>query len=75
MSSHRAATPGDAPAMLVRPPRRTLGWAVTAWLVTHASSYGIHDIRYAGFRWQESSGTSGWTRDKRQARPDVIRAS
>jgi hypothetical protein len=75
MSSHRAATPGDAPAMLVRPPRRTLGWAVTAWLVTHASSYGIHDIRYAGFRWQEASGTSGWTRDKGQTRPDVIRAS
>ena len=75
MSSHRAATPGDAPAMLVRPPRRTLGWAVTAWLVTHASSYGIHDIRYAGFRWRESSGSSGWTRDKGQTRPDVIRAS
>src|SRR5215470_12060342 len=75
ISSHRAATPGDDPTMLVRVPRRTLGWAVTAWLVTHASSYGIHDIRYAGFRWQESSGTSGWTRDKGQKRPDVIRAS
>ena len=75
ISSHRAATPGDDPAMLVRAPRPTVGWAVASWLVTHASSYGIHDVRYAGFRWQESSGSSGWTRDKGQTRPDVVRAS
>jgi len=75
ISSHRAATPGDDPAMLVRVPRPTVGWAVASWLVTHASSYGIHDVRYAGFRWQESSGSSGWTRDKSQTRPDVVRAS
>jgi hypothetical protein len=75
ISSHRAATPGDDPVMLVRAPRPALGWAVAAWLVTHASSYGIHDVRYGGFQWQEASGSSGWTRDKGQTRPDVIRAS
>ncbi len=75
ISSHRAATPGDDPAMLVRVPRPAVGWAVAAWLVTHASSYGIHDVRYAGFQWQEASGSSGWTRDKGQTRPDVVRAS
>jgi hypothetical protein len=75
LSSRRAATPGDDPAMLVRAPRPALGWAVAAWLVTHASSYGIHDVRYAGFHWRQSSGSSGWTRDKGQTRPDVIRAS
>ena len=75
IGSHRAATPGDDPAMLVRAPRPALGWAVAAWLVTHASSYGIHDVRYAGFRWQEASGSSGWTRDKGQTSPDVVRAS
>ena len=75
ISSHRAAAPGDDPAMTVRVPRPALGWAVASWLVTHASSYGIHDVRYDGFRWQESSGSSGWTRDKSQTRPDVVRAS
>jgi len=75
MSSHRVATPGDDPTMLVRVPRPALGWAIASWLVTHASSYGIHDVRYAGFRWQQSSGTSGWTRDKGQTRPDVVKAS
>jgi hypothetical protein len=61
--------------MLVPAPRPALGWAVAAWLVTHASWYGIHDVRYAGFHWQQSSGSSGWTRDKGQTSPDVIRAS
>jgi hypothetical protein len=75
VSSHRAARPGDAPAMVVRAPRPALGWAVATWLVTHASSYGIHDVRYAGYEWRESSGSSGWTLDKGQARPDVVRAS
>jgi len=75
ISSHRAATPGDDPAVLVHVSRPALGWAVASWLVTHASSYGIHDVRYAGFRWQASSGSSGWTRDKGQRRPQVVRAS
>jgi len=75
VSSHRAATPGDAPAMVVHPRRPALGWAVASWLVTHASAYGIHDVRYAGYRWRESSGSSGWTLDKGQVRPYVVRAS
>jgi hypothetical protein len=73
--SRRAATPGDAPAMVVHASRPALGWAVATWLVTHAASYGIHDVRYAGYQWQESSGSSGWTLDKGQAGPDVVRAS
>lgn len=75
VSSHRATTPGDAPAMVVRAPRPALGWAVATWLVTHASSFGIHDVRYAGYQWRQSSGSSGWTLDKSQAGPDVIAAS
>ena len=31
------------------------GWAVAAWLVSHAASYGINDVRYAGFQWLGSS--------------------
>ena len=61
--------------MLVPTPRPALGWAVAAWLVTHASSYGIHDVRYAGFQWRAASGSSGWTQDNGQTRPDVVRAS
>src|SRR5215831_8437270 len=75
VSSHRAATPGDDPAMLVRAPRPAVGWAVAAWLVTHAARYGIHDVRYGGFQWRQSAGGSGWTLDKAQEHPDLVRAS
>ena len=75
VGSRREATPGDAPTMFVRASHPAVGWAVATWLVTHAASYGIHDVRYAGFQWQESSGSSGWTPDKSRQQPDVIRAS
>jgi hypothetical protein len=35
------------------------GWAVAAWLITHAAGYGIHDVRYAGFEWL-ASGSGRW---------------
>jgi hypothetical protein len=31
------------------------GWAVAAWLVSHAARYGISDVRYARFQWLASS--------------------
>jgi hypothetical protein len=39
-----------------------VGWAVAAWLVTHAATYGIHEVRYGGYQWQASNGFHGWTR-------------
>jgi hypothetical protein len=35
------------------------GWAVAAWLTTHAAQYGITDVRYAGFQWL-ASGSGRW---------------
>ncbi len=35
------------------------GWAVAAWLVSHADSYGIRYVRYAGFQWL-ASGSGQW---------------
>jgi hypothetical protein len=40
----------------------TTGWAVTAWLVSHANTYGIHTISYQGYEWLTRHGSSGWTR-------------
>jgi hypothetical protein len=36
------------------------GWAVTAWLVTHAAEYGIGSVRYQGYQWLGFSGPSRW---------------
>jgi hypothetical protein len=63
LSAHRSASAGDAPSLLVRTSQTDIGWAVAAWLVTHAGQYSLRDVSYAGFRWRASSGGS-WTKDK-----------
>jgi hypothetical protein len=63
LSAHSSASPGDAPSLLVRASHADIGWAVAAWLVTHAGQYSLRDVSYAGFQWRASSGGS-WTKDK-----------
>jgi hypothetical protein len=67
--------PGTAPVMLVRAGEPALGWAVAAWLVTHAAQYRIHEVRYAGYLWQASNGSAGWTKASDPAQPGGVRAS
>ena len=43
------------------------GWAVAAWLVSHAASYGITTVRYADFRWL-ADGSGPWTAARAAAR-------
>lgn len=45
----------------IRQPR--LGWEVATWLVTHASTYRIHQIRFAGYQWRATASSKGWGRD------------
>jgi hypothetical protein len=44
------------------------GWAVAAWLVSHAASYGISDVRYAGQVWLATSSTGQWRPEPAAAR-------
>ena len=39
---------GD-PQVAVRVARPPVGWAVAAWLVSHAASYGIQTVSYQGY--------------------------
>ena len=57
-----AAASAD-PVAEVRVRQRAAGWAVASWLVTHAETYGISTVRYAGYRWARTAGRRGWTRD------------
>jgi hypothetical protein len=63
LPAHSAGTPGDAPSLQVRASHTAVGWAVAAWLVTHAGQYSLRDVSYAGFQWRASSG-GAWTKDK-----------
>ena len=66
---------GD-PAMVVRVRRAAAGWAVAAWLITHADSYGITDVRYRGYEWLRGHGTGKWVPGPAAARtpagPDAV---
>lgn len=52
------------PAMAVQVAHPASGWAVAAWLVSHAGTYGIRHISYQGYQWQVGHGSSGWIRNK-----------
>lgn len=42
------------------------GWSVAAWLVCHASSYGIRYVRYMGYQWLSYTGSGHWARQRPQ---------
>src|SRR4051812_12417103 len=46
-------------------PSTRAGWTMAHWLVAHAQTYGLHEVRYAGRHWRASDGHSGWTKDKK----------
>ncbi|MGH3157526.1 MAG: hypothetical protein ACRDNF_13235 [Streptosporangiaceae bacterium] len=47
------------------------GWAVASWLVTHATTYGLTNVSFAGYQWSVSAGNRGWTHDPSAPRGSV----
>jgi hypothetical protein len=56
---------GD-PIVAVRVRNKATGWAVASWLITHAVSYHINTVRFAGYQWTTARGQHGW----RSVRPN-----
>jgi len=54
---------GNSTRLQVRVGQPRFGWEVASWLVTHASTYHIHEIRYGGFEWRATASSKGWVRD------------
>jgi hypothetical protein len=50
------------PGLIVPAGSISHGWAVAAWLVSHAQQYRISYVSYAGYRWTAADGTRGWAR-------------
>lgn len=59
----RSERAGD-PALAIRVKRASVGWAVAAWLISHASSYGISNVRYLGYEWFATRASGAWTRQR-----------
>jgi hypothetical protein len=70
------STPDGDPAMAVRVGRTGEGWAVAAWLIAHASSYGISHVQYMGYGWVAGHGSGNWVRERaptrEQAAPTTV---
>jgi hypothetical protein len=62
---------GGDPVARVRVHRPAVGWAVAAWLVSHAGRFGIRHVSYQGYQWTAAQGRKGWVaqRGKHQAAP------
>jgi hypothetical protein len=58
-----SAADGTSTQMQVRIAAPRLGWEVATWLVTYASTYHIHRIRFAGYQWRAAASSKGWARD------------
>ncbi len=54
---------GD-PAMAIAVRQARVGWAVAAWLISHASSYGISNVRYLGYEWSATRASGDWIRER-----------
>jgi hypothetical protein len=48
------------------------GWAVAAWLVSHAPQYRIDEVQYAGYRWSAANSTRGWARSVSPTPPESV---
>ncbi len=55
---------GRDPARSVAVRDQRQGWAVAAWLVSNASSYGIRDVRYGGYEWLSYTGSGRWVKQR-----------
>jgi hypothetical protein len=62
---------GD-PRLRIRVGSARDGWAVAAWLVSHAPQYRITDVQYAGFRWTAADSAKGWARSVSPAPPKSV---
>jgi hypothetical protein len=64
---------GD-PVARVRVRTVASGWAMAAWLVSHAAVFKLQLVRYQGYQWTSAHGRKGWRRAPRSAGGGAARA-
>ena len=60
------------PGLIVQVGSVRQGWAMAAWLVSHAQQYRIAEVRYAGYQWTAANGARGWARTVSPAPPGSV---
>jgi hypothetical protein len=49
--------------------QRAAAWTVASWLVAHAGTYHLSEVRYAGYSWKAADGNMGWQRESNPTSP------
>jgi hypothetical protein len=49
--------------------QRDAAWTVANWLVAQAQTYGLSQVRYAGYAWKAAAGSMGWQQGSAQNGP------
>jgi hypothetical protein len=60
------------PGLIVRVGGARRGWAVAAWLVSHAQQYQIADVQFGGYQWSAADGRRGWAPAVSPAAPGTV---
>jgi hypothetical protein len=60
------------PGLTVGVPTARRGWAVAAWLVSHAQQYQIANVQFEGYQWSAADGRRGWARAVSPAPPGAV---
>ena len=60
---------GKDGSVAVVPGEQGPAWTVADWLVANAQTYGISEVRYAGYAWNAADGSMGWQRDTTRKDP------
>ena len=55
--------------------RQASAWTVANWLVANAQDYGLSEVRYAGYVWKATNGSTGWQRASTPTHPSGNSAS
>jgi len=56
------------PTVTIRVRDTRQGWAVAAWLVSHAAAYGVTNVRFGGYQWLSYKGSGRWLSRRAKAR-------
>ncbi|HEV2376540.1 MAG TPA: hypothetical protein VGS19_30745 [Streptosporangiaceae bacterium] len=67
--------PRDVPTLTVTASDPALGWAVAAWLVTHAATLHLAVVSYDGFRWRSAASNAQWVKDTGADSATAVRTS
>ena len=60
------------PGLIVQVRSAPMGWAVAAWLVSHAQQYRIDNLQYEGYQWTAANGKQGWAKAVSPAPPGSL---